>query len=77
MARALKNVGEVHLVVASENNDPDAMEKAASEFQVHCNMRMNPLPHQGVWQRLSSLSDPFSLNFHGWVGEEHICWVLV
>ena len=48
MARALKNVGEVHLVVASENNDTDAMDKAASDFQLNCNMRMNPLPHQGV-----------------------------
>jgi polysaccharide biosynthesis protein PslH len=70
VARALKNVGEVHLVVASENNDTDAMEKAAGEFKLHCNMRMNPLPRQGVWQRLSSLSDPLSVNFHGWVGEE-------
>jgi glycosyltransferase involved in cell wall biosynthesis len=70
VARALKNVGDVHLVVVSENNDPDAMERAASEFQVHRNVRMNPLPHQGVWHRLSSLSDPLSLNFHGWVGEE-------
>jgi polysaccharide biosynthesis protein PslH len=72
VARALKKVGEVHLVVAAENNDAEAMKKTASEFQVHDYMRIHGLTRQGktIWQRLSSLSDPFSVNFHGFAGEE-------
>jgi len=70
VARALKKVGEVHLVVAAENNGAELREKAASEFRVHDYMRINGLPRQGISQRLSSLSDPLSLSFQGWVAEE-------
>jgi len=70
VARALKTVGEVHLVVAAENNGTDAIEMAASEFRVHDYVRINGLARQGIWRRLSSLSDPLSMSFQGWVAEE-------
>ena len=72
VARALKNVGEVHLVVAAENNNADAMEKTENEFRVHDFIQIKVIPRRGkgIRQRLNSLSDPFSVNFHGWVGEE-------
>jgi glycosyltransferase involved in cell wall biosynthesis len=72
VARALKHVGEVHLVVAAETNGADAIKRAASEFQVHDYIRIRGLPpeEKGLGQRLKSLTDPSSVNFHGFVGEE-------
>src|SRR5215469_5412693 len=72
VARALKHVGEVHLAVAAETNGADAIERAASEFQVHDFIRIRGLLREETWigQRLKSLTDPFSVNFHGFVGEE-------
>src|ERR1700751_1911632 len=72
VARALKKVGEVHLVVAAENKGAEAMKKTASEFQIHDYIRIQWLSPQGktIWQRLGSLWDPFSVNFHGFAGEE-------
>jgi hypothetical protein len=62
----------VHLAVAAETNGVDAIERAASEFQVHDFIRIRGLPREekGIRQRLKSLTDPFSVNFHGFVGEE-------
>src|SRR5262245_36118714 len=70
VARALKNVGDVHLVVAAENNGSGVIEKAASEFQVHdfIRIRVPPRQEKGIEQRLSTLFDPFLGNFYGWVG---------
>ena len=65
VARALKNVGEVHLLVASENNGPETIEKTASEFQVHdyISIRGFPREEKSMAQRFNSLSDPFSTSF--------------
>ena len=62
IARALKHVGEVHLVVAAETNGADTVERAASEFQVHDYIRIRGLPREekGAGQRLKSLIDPGS-----------------
>jgi glycosyltransferase involved in cell wall biosynthesis len=70
VGRALQNVGELNLVVASSNNDPDAIEKTASEFHLYCNVAVKSLPLRGLWQRLRWGLDPYFLNLNGWVGEE-------
>jgi glycosyltransferase involved in cell wall biosynthesis len=70
VARALKEVGEVSLAVASQTDGTAAMEKAASEFQICCSMRVKTLGLHGLRERVRWAFDPSFFNLYGWVGEE-------
>jgi glycosyltransferase involved in cell wall biosynthesis len=70
VGRALKNVGDVNLVVVSNADDASAVQKTASEFQLYCNLRTQGIERRGLWQRLRWWLDPRFLNLYGFVPEE-------
>ena len=58
------------LAVASPRDGAEAMEKAASEFQICGSMRVKALPLRGLRDRVRWAFDPLFFNLYGWVGEE-------
>lgn len=70
VARALQDIGEVNLAIASDTGDAEAIEKTARQFRVYCHVGIKEPPHGGLRDRLRWWLDPRSLNLYACVAEE-------
>lgn len=71
VGRALKQVGDVTVVVVSQRADNEAArKKTAEEFDVACAIQPQLAPNRGALQKLRWALDPRFLNVHGTVASE-------
>jgi glycosyltransferase involved in cell wall biosynthesis len=70
VGRALRELGEVDLVVACNSGDAEAIEKTTREFRVYCSVNTLALPHRGLSHRLNWWLNPRSLGLFACVAEE-------
>lgn len=70
VARALQDVGEVSLAIASDTDDAEAIEKTAGEFQVHGHVGTKVVPNGGLRNHLRRWLNRRYLNLFTSVADE-------
>src|SRR4051812_42761361 len=66
IGRALKQVGDVKLlVVSSDQTDPEVVRQTAEEFEIEEPAHLTLSPNRSVIQKLRWAFDPKFLNLHG------------